>query len=94
MILETYETDEICKRIIQSFDIGRVGFYSGADIERGFILNQNRHGIEERFGLIGLSIAGISNKSKKYRDIYELAEFSSKIKKRCKERNGSCYLIG
>lgn len=93
VILESYETDEICKRIIHSFDIGRSGFYSQDDIEKGFILNQNRHGIEERFGLIGLSIAGISNRNRRYSDIYELAKYSSKIKKKCKEKAGSCYVI-
>lgn len=94
VILESYETDEICKRIIHSFDIGRTGFYSRDDIDKGFILNQNRHGVEECFGLIGLSIAGISNRDRKYSDIYELTEYSSKIKKKCKGKNGSCYLIG
>jgi len=93
VILESYETDEICKRLIHSFDIGRSGFYSREDIERGFIINRNRRGVEERFGLIGLSIAGICNRNRKYGDIYELAEHSSKIKKKCKEKNGSCYLI-
>lgn len=93
IILESYDTEDVCRRLVHSFDVGRSGFYSREDVERGFIINQNRRGVEERFGLIGLSIAGISNKERKYRDIYELTEYSSRIKKKCKEINGSCYLI-
>jgi diguanylate cyclase (GGDEF)-like protein len=94
MILEGYDINEICKTVINLFDNGRTGFYSKEDIEKGFILNRNRRGEEEHFGIISLSIAGICNRGKEFSDIYELTEYSSRIKKKCKEINGSCYLIG
>ncbi|OGO80527.1 MAG: hypothetical protein A2Y21_11715 [Clostridiales bacterium GWC2_40_7] len=93
IIVESYDVAEICQSIIETFDSGISSFYSDNDIDRGYIISKNRRGEEEKFGVVGLSIAGITNKCRSFKDIYELSEYSSKIKKRCKEKYCSCFLI-
>ncbi len=93
IILESYDVAGICMKIIDTFDKGISGFYSGSDLERGHIISKNRRGEVEKFGIVGLSIAGITNQNRSFKNIYELSEYSSRIKKRCKERGCSCFLI-
>lgn len=79
--------------IIEEFDRNISSFYSDLDINRGYILSKNRRGEDEKFGMVGISIAGITNKYRSFKNIYELSEYSSKIKKRCKIKCCSCFII-
>lgn len=58
---------------------------------RGFIISKNRHGVEEQFPLLTMSIAGLTNRESQ--TIYELSENATKVKKQCKQLLGSNYLI-
>ena len=93
IILESYDVAGICMKIIDTFDKGISSFYSSSDLDRGYIISKNRRGEVEKFGIVGLSIAGITNQNRSFKNIYELSEYSSRIKKRCKERGCSCFLI-
>ncbi|MCX7843106.1 MAG: EAL domain-containing protein [Clostridia bacterium] len=93
IILESYDVDMVCQSIISAFEKGIRDFYSKEDVERGFILAKNRRGEEEKFGLATLSIAGISNKTRSYKNIYELAEQAGKLKHKCKQVWTSVYMI-
>ncbi len=93
IILESYEVSELCNKIIEAFDGSVKNFYTNNDLERGFITSKNRRGEVEKFSMAGISIAGITNKRNNFKNIYELSEYSSKIKKRCKEKCCSCFLI-
>lgn len=90
---ESYEVEEKCQYIIEEFDRNISSFYSDLDINRGYILSKNRRGEDEKFGMVGISIAGITNKYRSFKNIYELSEYSSKIKKRCKIKCCSCFII-
>ncbi|NTV90587.1 MAG: diguanylate cyclase, partial [Clostridiales bacterium] len=92
-IIDGHGVEIVCESIIDSFNNGIPHFYSKNDVENGFIISRNRKGTEENFGLASLSIAGVSNKKRSYKDIYELSELSSRIKKKCKEQGGNCYII-
>ncbi len=92
-IIKSHTADDICKTILDSFDRGITGFYSESDLERGVLIAGNRHGKVEEFGLMTLSIAGISNKERSFNDIYQLSEYSSRIKRKCKEKKCSSFHI-
>ncbi|HEX2944435.1 MAG TPA: GGDEF domain-containing protein [Clostridia bacterium] len=93
VILESYDTEAFCRRFIEAFEKRIPGFYASEDIKKGHVMTPNRHGELEAFGLIGLSIAGVSNRERIFTDVFELSEFSSKIKRKCKEEKRSCYFI-
>lgn len=91
--IETYDVDKLCNLILDSFQKGIKSFYNTKHLEKGYILSKNRYGQEEQYSLVALSIAGVSNKNKSFKDIYELTEHASLIKKRCKEVWDNCVIL-
>ncbi|TQR19720.1 GGDEF domain-containing protein [Psychrobacillus vulpis] len=91
MIVESSKSNELCKKIIYQFETSIEHFYHAHDFLKGCIISKNRHGIEEQFPLLTISIAGILNKNAQ--TIFELSEKASYIKKQCKQLHGSNYLI-
>ena len=88
-----WDADRVCQKIIKDFDSMALECYDEKDLINGYISAQNRHGIVEKFPLVSVSIAGLTNKTREFASIYALAKESSKLKKRCKQNNGSCYII-
>lgn len=92
-IIYSGDINNICECIIKEFDELKLVYYDEKDLKRGYIEAQNRHGIEERFPLVSISIAGITKKEVTFDSVYLLAKEASQIKKKCKQINGSCYII-
>lgn len=82
---------EICRRIIARIDSSVLQFYNQNDLDQGYILTKNRYGVEESFPLLSITIVGapVSN----YESIYELSEDMAKMKKACKQLQGSNWTI-
>lgn len=91
--VDGYDVDKVCEEIIDSFEKIKHEFYPAEDFHRKYVLYRNRHGVEEQFGLVTLSIAGISNKHRSYRDIYELSEHASRVKMECKQIWDNAYQV-
>lgn len=83
----------LCKGIIHEFDLRIRDFYNREDYARGFIVSKNRHGIEEKFPTISLSIAVVVTSNHSFRSTTELAEKATVVKKQCKLTWHSCYCI-
>lgn len=92
-VLSYWNTEKVCEKIIKDFDSLALECYDEKDLKNGYITAQNRHGIVEKFPLVSVSIAGLTNKRRDFASIYALAKESSKLKKRCKQNSGSCYII-
>jgi hypothetical protein len=90
IILEGCQSTDICDKIIRDFEKNARKYYNQRDIENGYIIAENRHGVVEKFPLLSLSIAGITNKKSQFRNMYELTEELAKIKKKSKQQTGSC----
>lgn len=90
IILEGCQSVTICEDIIRDFERDALKYYNQHDIKNGYIITENRHGAVEKFPLLSLSIAGISNKKAKFRNMYELTQELAKIKKKSKQQAGSC----
>lgn len=80
-----------CEKIIKRFDTTIKQFYTERDVENGWIATKNRHGKEELFPLLTISIAGIMNHH--FQTTYDLARKVSEVKKQCKQLVGSNYLF-
>lgn len=93
-VVKNVDVSLLSQLIIESFDIRIRDFYTEADQRAGYIVAKNRHGVEERFPLISLSIAVINNTSGHFKTITALAEAAGVVKKRCKLLWKSCYFIG
>lgn len=91
LIVSSSKSKQLCEEIIQQFDTSVEQFYHAQDFLKGHIVSKNRHGIEESFPLLTISIAGVSNKNTQ--TIYDLSELASQIKKQCKQIPGSNYIL-
>lgn len=83
----------ICQQIIDYFDVRIRGFYTEEDKKRGYIFAKNRHGVEEKFPMISISIAVLTSQGKKFKNPADLAEAASVVKKQCKLVWESCYCM-
>jgi diguanylate cyclase (GGDEF)-like protein len=93
VICDYHEGEDLCKAIIDEFSQKVLSLYREEDVENGFIISKNRHGVREVFPLASLSIAGISNRAKTYNSLDEFSGDIAQIKKKCKRQEGNYYEI-
>jgi len=92
-VMKEVDVISICKRIIECFDTRIKGFYTEEDKKREYIFAKNRHGIEEKFPIVSISIAVLTNTGRKFKNPGDLAEAASIVKKKCKLVWQSCYCM-
>ena len=93
VICDYHEAENYCEEVIERFS-HRVSFlYHKDDMDRGYIISKNRRGITEEFPIASLSVAGISNRIKTYKDMDAFSADIAELKKKCKRQNGSYYEI-
>lgn len=85
---ETY-----AKAFISTFDRGIYQFYTSVDARNGFIESINRKGERQRFPLMSVSVAVVSNKTRPFRRHAEIIAVAAEVKKYVKSLDGSCYAI-
>ena len=89
-----YNYEDVCKSICKEFNIRIKEFYNQMDRARGYIITDNRHGVKEKFPIMTMSIAVVTNREYKYKSIEEISESAAIMKKKCKEVWNSCYCDG
>jgi diguanylate cyclase (GGDEF)-like protein len=93
VICDYHDGSEVCKEIIKRFAAGVNSFYRDVDLENGFIVSTNRHGVVDSFPIASLSIAGISNKSAGTLNISAFSKTIAHLKKKCKKQSGNYFEI-
>jgi len=93
VICDYIEVDDFCKTVIYKFSTRVNSLYHEEDVDNGYIISKNRHGVTENFPIASLSIAGISNKIKNYQDIEDFSRDIAVLKKTCKKQIGNYYEI-
>ena len=88
-----YENSKkIAKQIIKKFDEEISQFYTEEDIKKGYIKVLNRKGKLEKYAVMTITVAMISNKYKKYVTPLEIGEDGASVKKKAKTIEGSTFL--
>jgi len=85
--------EAFCKNFITMFDRGIYQFYNSIDARNGFIESINRQGQRQRFSLMSVSIAVVTNKTRPFRRHAEMIQVAAEVKKYVKSMDGSCYAI-
>lgn len=94
IVVTPYEFWELfAKAFITTFDRGIYQFYNSVDARKGFIESVNRQGQRQRFPLISVSIAVVTNKTRPFRRHAEMIQIAAEVKKYVKSLDGSCYAI-
>jgi len=87
------DTDELCGRIIKKFDAGIKRFHDKETVERGYYESVNRKGHVERFPIMSISIAVVSNRRRLFESFGHLVSVASEVKSKAKTIPGSSYYI-
>ncbi|WFA08355.1 bifunctional diguanylate cyclase/phosphodiesterase [Tissierella sp. Yu-01] len=80
VILDTIVNDDYFNRIVDIFESEVLNLYDEDDLDRGYILTNNRQGKLEKFPLLSATVVTINNSTKKYNSIYQLTKHLSRLK--------------
>jgi diguanylate cyclase (GGDEF)-like protein len=84
--------EEIAREIIASFDAEIGKLYNAQDLKQGYIETRDRRGSLNRFPIMSLSIAIISNDRRKLDNYAEIGEAAAELKRYAKSIGGSVYV--
>lgn len=91
-ILDFDNARKIGRYIIKKFDSQISQFYTEDDIKKGYIRVLNRRGKLEKYMIMTITVAMISNRYKKYVNPLEIGEDGASVKKKAKAIEGSTFL--
>ena len=86
-------TDELCRSIIEKFDDGIKRFHDKETVERGYYESANRKGNVEKFPIMSITIAVVSNRQRVFESYAHLVSVASEVKSKAKTIPGSSYYI-
>lgn len=92
IIAEPTRAEVICKGVIEDFDRRIVRFYSEKDRERGYIIGRDRLGNQQKFPLITITIAIVTDDGTRYHDPLAMAKKAAELKEYAKTLPGSNYV--
>jgi EAL domain-containing protein (putative c-di-GMP-specific phosphodiesterase class I)/GGDEF domain-containing protein len=93
IICDYWDARELCQNVIDTFQSLIRGLYSDRDWENGFIISKNRNGITEKFPIVSLSVAGLTNREKQYKNLDFFSQEIALVKKMCKQVEGNFISI-
>ncbi len=84
--------DTICQTLIKRFDLVIPDFYDPEDRQKGYIDSVDRKGNRERFPIMSLSIAVVTNEHRQISHPGDVSKIASELKKVAKGMKGSVYV--
>jgi len=89
-VVDKAQAEKICIRLISDFENEVRKCYNQNDLARGYITCKNRHGNEENFPLMTISIVIVHCKN--YKTPHQMSEEIARLKKECKQLVGSNFV--
>lgn len=84
--------EDVCRQIVKYFDLLITTFYDEEDRVRGYMDSVNRKGEKERFPLMTISIAVVTNEKRRLSHLGEASAIAADLKKYAKSLKGSKYV--
>ena len=92
VISEPPRAERICRELVSGFD-GRIRrFYMQQDREQGFFIGLDRKGVQQKFPLISVTIAIVTDDGTRFRSPLDMAEAAARLKEYAKTLPGSNYV--
>ena len=86
------KVDIICQKIVRDFEAVSPSFYTEEDRKAGFIAGRDRKGIEQKFGLLSVSIGVVTNERKELTHVAQIGEIGAELKEAAKRIERSSYV--
>ena len=81
----------LCEKIVNEFDEKIKEFYREKDVKRGFIQSVDRLGHKQKFPIMSISIAIVTNEKREITHHAKVAQIAAELKKYVKQFKGSNY---
>jgi diguanylate cyclase (GGDEF)-like protein len=91
-VTDPAKVDAAAGEIVRRFDERVPGFYSEEDRRRGYVVAKDRQHQEQRFGLMGISMASVDLAGRGFTHFSELAVAAAELKSQAKKQSGSVFL--
>ncbi len=91
IIVVPERAEQLCQDVITMFDSEIPFLYQEDDRRLGFICVPDRLGASQRYPLMTISLAMVSNEGDDFKNCLEVAETAAEVKKYMKSRSGSNY---
>lgn len=85
--------ETVCKTIIQKFNIIVSDLFGAEDKARGHYVAKDRKGVEQKYPLLGISLAIVPMNSPYVQHAGKVAEIAAELKMLAKKSNESTYVI-
>lgn len=86
IVISDHVGTDFFRGIVTEFETGVLKFYSQEDIEKGYIVAVSRRSKVEKFPLITLTAVSLNNRSRQFKDVFELTETLAALKKEKKSQ--------
>lgn len=93
VVVNLIYAEDICRGIIEQFDIRVRELYSESDLQQEHIVTFNRRGDMEIFPIMTISLAVVTNEFKTFPTHLHISETAADLKKKAKTINGSVIII-
>lgn len=85
--------EAICKKIIEIFDSKVPSFYNEKDRAQGYIIANDRQGVQRHIPLLSLSIGVVTNQHRKIDHVAQVGEIGAELKSYAKSLEKSNYVV-
>jgi GGDEF domain-containing protein/CHASE3 domain sensor protein len=91
-IADPVRAEELCRRTVAGFDDRTRRFYSQEDRDQGFFIGKDRKGVLQKFPLITVTIAIVSDDGSRFTNPLDMAEVAAQLKEYAKALPGNNYV--
>ena len=84
--------EEMAREIVASFDTDIRTLYNAQDLRQGYIETRDRRGTLNRFPIMTISIALISNEAREFESYAQIGEAAAELKRYAKSIGGSVFV--
>ncbi len=85
-------SEEIAREIIAQFDPDIRKLYNAQDLRTGYIETRDRRGTLNRYPIMSLSIAIVTNENRSLDNYAQIGEAAAELKRYAKQLGGSVYV--
>lgn len=86
------DVQSICKRLVIDFEKRILGFYAKEDAQNGYFIGKNRQGITQKFPLITVTAAIVTDDGSRFKNPLDMARMAAELKEYAKMLPGSNYV--
>jgi GGDEF domain-containing protein/CHASE3 domain sensor protein len=82
----------ICQRLVMDFEGRIINFYAAQDAQNGYFIGKNRQGIVQKFPLITITAAIVTDDGSRFQNPLDMARLVAELKEYAKMMPGSNYV--